>query len=130
MSEPTWKRLVEDIKEQRLSERYLDRVANRVDVARAGEGSLEREVISEMARTLGRVTRRLTDALERLDRVGRAIDAAPDADARARLVAEFNKRRAEAAKARWELLVQREALGFRRHEDIDACYPIPPRRRG
>jgi len=129
MSEPTWKRLLEEIKEQCVSERYADRVASRVEAARGGEGSLEREVISEMAKTLGRVTRRLTDALERLAKTGRAVDAAADADARAKLVAEFNRRRAEAVKARWELLVQREALGFRRHEDIDACYPVPPRRR-
>jgi hypothetical protein len=129
MSEATWKRIVEDLKEQRLEQRHLDRLASRVDLARGGDGGLEREIIAEMARTLGRVTRRLTDALDRLREVGREIDSAADAATRAGLVAEFNERRAEAARARWELLVQREALGFRRHEDIDACYPLPPCRR-
>ena len=129
MSEPTWKRILEDLKEQRLDERQLERIARRVDLARGGDGGLERELIAEMARSLGRVTRRLTDALARLDDLGRAIDAAPDPAARAALVADFNRRRAEAARARWELLVQREALGLRRHDDVDAHYPLPPPRR-
>ncbi len=40
----------------------------------------------------------------------------------------FEQARARALQARWELAVQREALGLRSHEEIDARYPIPGKR--
>jgi hypothetical protein len=40
---------------------------------------------------------------------------------------EFNARRREALEARWELAIQREAVGLRRNEVVEGLYPIPPR---
>lgn len=50
--------------------------------------------------------------------------------------AELNKERAgalgmtareESERQRWNLCVQREAIGARRHEDVDRLYPIAPK---
>jgi len=45
---------------------------------------------------------------------------------RRRLVAEYRVARAEAEKYRWYLTIQREAVGLRRHDDVERLYPTPP----
>lgn len=53
----------------------------------------------------------------------RRSDAADREDA-ARV---FDARRDDALRARWELVIQREAVGIRRNDIIERLYPIPPR---
>lgn len=45
---------------------------------------------------------------------------------RRRLLAESAEARRQAEQWRWYLCVQREAIGLRRHDDVDATFPIPP----
>ncbi len=102
-----------------------------------GIESVEGEIRREKAESLGRTGERLGQALdevralrERLialieDRVeGAKVDPAVAAEIQAGL-----KRHTElcalARDTRYQLIVQREAIGFRRHEDVDRQYPIP-----
>ena len=121
------KRLVAGLKERGYESVYLDRLRQRLDVEAAHE-VLEQEVVAEMAAALGRSAAKVDLALLRLEMAGRDVDAAADAD-RATAVARFNALRAEALRARHELAIHREAVGFRRNQDLDAFYPIPRPRR-
>jgi hypothetical protein len=94
-------------------------------------------MLGEMAGTLGRAGERIERALADVEVLGDEVDALTEAhriDGPARellhdKIVSFNLA-VERAEARvWELIVQREALGMRRHETIPRVYPIPPRRR-
>ena len=89
--------------------------------------SLEKEIIREMAASLGRAEDKINAALLRLDLAGRALAAALDPTARRRCAVAFNVEREHALTARWELMIQREAIGLHRNELLDRLYPIPPR---
>ena len=67
-------------------------------------------------------------ALEVVATLGRRLDVTRDAEARARLLGEYEDARARALHARLALLIQREAIGLRQHRSVDATYPAPPRR--
>ena len=100
---------------------------------------IEREILQEKAEALGRVGERLADLLVRLHTLGRRIDGLEAAlaggggglEGRARLgdeVERFNRLRETAVRLAHDLVIQREAVGFRRHALILETYPIPPRR--
>jgi hypothetical protein len=98
---------------------------------------LDREMLGEMAATLGRAGEKVEGALSRVEELGREADAlavaarAGSADAssvRQKLEA-FNAAIDRAETCIWELVVLREALGIRRHETIPRVYPVPRRRR-
>lgn len=100
---------------------------------------VEREILQEKAEALGRVGERLADLLVRLRDLGRRIDEFEAAlaggggglDEYTRLgddVERFNRLREMAVRLAHDLVVQREAVGFRRHALILETYPIPPRR--
>lgn len=127
MSEPAWKKLVEQLKSDGFKSPYLDRLRERLPAH--GQMDLAREILQEMASALGRAEDKVNLALLELDVQGRALDAlSPGAPTRAAKVAAFNEKRSAAAKALWELRVHREALGFRRNDGLAELYPIPPRR--
>lgn len=117
---------------------YLSRLQQRARALRidSGFGAVEREVLAEMAAALGRSESHVTGALERLSDLGARIDAleltasTPARDAKlSEAIAEFNAVRELAKRRRWELVVHREALGFRAMDDlVERTYPIPPRR--
>lgn len=86
---------------------------------------VEVEILKEKASALGRVGERLDGSLARLaDLAARIAEAGPDA--RAALVDEYRAERARARELRYYLVVQREAMGLRRHADVDRAYPLPP----
>ena len=122
------KRLVAGLKERGYESVYLDRLQQRLDVEAAHE-VLEQEIVAEMAAALGRSAAKVDLALLQLELAAQAIDAASDADERAGLVARFNALRAEALRARHELAIHREAVGFRRNHELERLYPIPSPRR-
>jgi uncharacterized protein DUF6665 len=72
---------------------------------------LEGEILAEKASALGRIARHLERCIAALER-----EPSPE---RRRLL------RAEAKRYYWYLVVQREALGFRNHRDLELFYPIP-----
>jgi hypothetical protein len=73
---------------------------------------LDGEILAEKAAALGRIVGKLENLLTAL--------ATETSVARHRLL------RAEAKKYYWYLVVQREALGFRNHRELERYYPIPP----
>ncbi|MDI1483831.1 hypothetical protein [Polyangium sp. y55x31] len=134
MSEPAWKKLVEQLKRKGHESPYLDRLRDRLPT-HLGGSDLAAEILREMASSLGRSEDKVNAALLELEVLGLAIDELVAAGAernqveiRAR-VAAFNEGRTRAEQALWELRVHREALGFVRNEDLPSLYPIPPRRR-
>jgi hypothetical protein len=59
----------------------------------------------------------------------RIESTALQADERSVLVTRFNEERKLAEQRLLDLMIQREALGLRRHSDLLQRYPIPPRLR-
>ena len=93
-----------------------------------GEGlrRVEREIAGEKAATLGRAGERLEQALGAAHRAATRLLAAADDAERERLAEEYVSARAQAQQARMVLLIQREALGLRRHTTVDQQFPEPP----
>jgi hypothetical protein len=121
-----WKTLVRELTDAGYESPYLDRLRQRVDVAQA-QDSLEKEILREMAAALGRAEDKLNAALLRLEIAGRTLASARDAVERGAGARAFNARREEALTARWELVIQREAIGLHRNDVIEALYPVPAR---
>lgn len=131
MAEPTWKKLVEQLKDQRYQSPYLDRLQQRLPAS--GPADLAGEILREMASALRRAEDKINAALLELELQGKALDELAlrgdeDPRERAARVAAFNRQREVAAQAVWELRVHREALGFLRNDDLATLYPIPPKR--
>jgi hypothetical protein len=133
MSEPTWKKLVEQLRDKGHKSPYLDRLRERLPSY--GGCDLAAEILREMAGALGRSEDKINAALLELEVMGQSIDAlVAEGGERHRVeiheqVRAFNEGRERAEKALWELRVHREALGFLRNDDLATHYPIPPRRR-
>ncbi len=125
MPDAPWKSLVRDLTASGRESPYLDRLRSRVDVEQAHQ-SLEQELIQEMAAALGRAEDKVNAALLRLELAAEAVAAAGDHAERRACAAAFNARRLDALRARWELLIHREAIGFRRNDVLESLYPIPP----
>jgi hypothetical protein len=131
--------LIESLSDSGLESPYLDRLRARVrgrsdNQALAG---LQQEILGEMAAALGRAETHVDEALLRCEVVGRRIDElerrrstgeAVEGEL-SKAIDEFNAEREVAGRRLWELLVQREALGIRRHAMLERLYPIPPARR-
>src|SRR2546426_9819227 len=88
---------------------------------------IQAEVAQEKAAALGRAGERLEAALEVVATLGRRLDVTRDAQARARLLGEYEDARARAPQARLALLIPREAVGLPPHRSGHATYPAPPR---
>jgi hypothetical protein len=93
-----------------------------------GEGHrrIEKEIAGEKAAALGRAGERLELALHATGEAAARLLAARDGDERARLSEEYTAARRRALDARLALLIQREALGLRRHVTVDQQFPEPP----
>ena len=89
-----------------------------------GFEQLESEILAEQAAALGRIGRRLeADIAELLEL--RAEIRRPGAPVPA-LQERYRGLLREARRQLWVLMVQREALGFRRNDELAAIYRIPP----
>jgi hypothetical protein len=87
---------------------------------------IEQELTGEKAAALGRAGDRLEAALaEAQAAAAHLLDAANEAE-RARLAEAYQAVRRRALEARLALLIQREALGLRRHATVDQQFPEPP----
>lgn len=76
---------------------------------------------NEQAASLDRVGRRLRDSIALME-VHAARFAAHGSEASRR---SFALAREDASQARWEMVVQREAMGLTDHSVVDRAYPIP-----
>ena len=94
--------------------------------ARVSEGhkQLLRELHEERADALRRISRTLEALITELHASAERVRIATGKD-REREVAVWRDLRARAVKYRWYLEVQREAVGFRRHEVLDEFYRLP-----
>lgn len=90
--------------------------------------SLEREIASEIAYSLGRAAEKLEAALSQAMSTLAELEAAhPTTESRPALINRYHEERSIAERRLRDLLIQREALGFRRHTELHQRYPIPPR---
>lgn len=83
------------------------------------------EILAEKAASLGRAGERLELALSALNGLAADVAAAPDPKARERLSGEYARALARVREARLALVIQREAIGLRRHAVVDERFPEP-----
>jgi hypothetical protein len=95
--------------------------------AQAGLAAIEREIAGEIAHSLGKAGRLLAEAIAQASATREQIEAgAPAAAERAALVERFERERTLAERRLRDLLIQREALGWRNHSEVKRDYVIPP----
>jgi hypothetical protein len=88
--------------------------------------ALEQEIASEIAYSLGKAGSKLESALHQARSTLSALRAAlPNTHERQQLTARFQEERTLAQRRLRDLMIQREALGFRRHNDLLQLFPIP-----
>jgi hypothetical protein len=99
-----------------------------MDDSHAAEGlaRIGREIQAEKAAALARIAGTLEDLIAQLGRVGREAMEADRAQDRQQARALHSELREKALRYRWYLEVQREAVGFTRHDALDQMYPVPP----
>jgi hypothetical protein len=129
---PHWKELLEQLRSQGHQSSYLDRLQARVGGLSRGHRALEMEILQEMASSLGRSEDKVNFALLQLELCEREITALekdnPQSPRLPELIERFNQLRQAALDARRDLMIHREAVGFRRNDGMHQLYPIPPRR--
>ena len=125
-----WKKLAADLAELGVESVYLTRLRSVVDPEQSLQ-SLENEIAGEIARALGRTEERLLVAMAELE-LRQALfhrahaNGAAQAEL-AQLADAFNAQRKEAEARLRDLVIHREAAGFRRNKQLYELYPIPPR---
>ncbi len=87
---------------------------------------IEKEIAGEKAAALGRAGERLEQALQETREAADRLLAARDAAEHERRSEDYTIARRRALDARLALLIQREALGLRRHVTVDQQFPEPP----
>jgi hypothetical protein len=99
-----------------------------MDDSRAAEGlaRIGREIQAEKAAALARIAGTLEDLIAQLGRVGREAIEADRPQDREQARALHSELREKVLRYRWYLEVQREAVGFTRHDALDHMYPVPP----
>jgi oligoendopeptidase F len=123
MSEPPWKRLVEELKDEGYESIYLDRLRANLDVEQQ-HGILEKEIVQEMAYALGKSAAKVDHALLELELLENEIERCESEEQRASLERAIRSKRHEALQRRRDLLIHREALGIRRNDILERLYPI------
>jgi len=93
----------------------------------------ELDIMKEKAEALGRVGERLDESLQRLKILEQRITMFEREGEGTRemnsLIREFNQVRQRARQYLHYLIIQREAIGFRRHASVTRMYQIPPQKR-
>jgi hypothetical protein len=124
------KRLAADLVAQGIESQYLNRVLARVSPDEQMD-TLQAEIAREIAQSLGRSEDRVNVALAELElhraRYERAVREGAPASERQGYANAFNAQRLVAQSKLRELLIHREAIGFRRNQVLNDLYPIPPK---
>jgi hypothetical protein len=124
------KKLASDLIAQGVDSQYLARIQARVD-AEERMDSLQAEIAHEIAQALGRTEDKVNVALAELE-LQRAyydravLEDAPASELQQRVNA-YNAQRTLAQARLRELLIHREAAGFRRNQILNDLFPIPPK---
>ncbi len=90
------------------------------------DAAMTNELNRERANGLGRTGRLIEDAIAACDTLRQQLATCPADHTRAGLLSEYAEHRKTAIEQRWYLEVQREAMGLRKHTDLDTFFPIPP----
>lgn len=89
-------------------------------------GAVQREIAEEIAHSLGKAGRKVqrqTELVRAL--VARATSEPLSRDEQEQLRREYQRQRLLAERHLRDLLIQREALGLRRHEEVRRIYLLP-----
>jgi hypothetical protein len=127
-----FKQLAEALAAHGVQSPYLARIETRIAQQQRLE-LLQTELNQDLAGALGQTDLRVNFALAELElrkaRYERALrDGVPERE-RSALASAFNQQRLAAEKCLRELLIQREAVGFRRNQVLEELYPIAPKLR-
>jgi hypothetical protein len=124
------KRLAAELVAQGIESKYLGRVLARVSPDDQLE-TLQAELAREIAQALGRSEDKVNVALAELElqraRYERAVRENASASERQGYAQAFNAQRVVAQAKLRDLLIHREAIGFRRNQVLNELYPIPPK---
>jgi hypothetical protein len=127
---PSVKRLAAELVAQGIESKYMERVLARVAPDEQME-TLQAEIAREVAQALGRSEDRVNVALAELElhraRYERAVRENAPATERQGYAQAFNAQRVVAQAKLRDLLIHREAIGFRRNQMLYELYPIPPK---
>jgi len=128
--ESRFKKLAAELAAHGVQSQYVARIEARLSLEARLEG-MAVEHRQEMAGALGKSDMRVNMALAELElcraRYDRAVLQRAPAEWLAVLVEAFNKQRLEAERRLRELLIHREAVGFRRNQILNELYPIDPK---
>lgn len=89
------------------------------------DSAMTAELNRERASGLGRTGRLLEEALAACEALGQRLAAEPKGPRRSELLSDYAAQLKQAHEQRWYLEVQREAMGLRRHTDLDTFFPLP-----
>ena len=124
--EAPWKKLAADLAEYGVQSEYLERVRRRVDSEQELD-TLQKEIAGEIARALGRTEEHLDLAMAELElcaaKLARLRASGASATELSEAVDAFNRQRSVAEKRLRDLVIHREAAGFRRNQIV---YDLPP----
>ena len=127
-----WKKLAADLAEQGVESVYMERIRRRVDAEQELK-QLEHELAGEIARALGKTEDALNLALAELElleaRFAQLAQSGASVLALEQAAQAFNTQRALAERRLRDLVIHREAAGFRRNQVLYELFPIPPRKR-
>ncbi len=106
---------------------------------KVGFEAVEAEIQREKAEALGRTGDRLEWTFQQLERLRQEImrlalsslgpvrnNGETAGAGFGEKLAQYARLREQAKQLRYCLIVQREAVGLRRHDDVDRLYPMPP----
>ena len=98
--------------------------------------SIEKEILQEIAEALGNAGLRVEEVLDKLDELDRMIEEQLKKKHREgegkelqEMIDRYNELREVAISRFRNLLIHREAVGFRKHDQMAAKYPIPPKKK-
>ena len=86
----------------------------------------EAELNKERAGALGMTATKLEGLLEKCKTLAVELQSATGA-LRELLLRDYREAREESEKQRWNLCVQREAMGLRQHQDVERYWPTAPK---
>lgn len=92
----------------------------------AVDAALTAEINREKASGLGRTGRLIEEAIAACAQLRKTLEGLPAGPRRQSLLKEYAAQRKVVLEQRWYLEVQREAMGLRKHQDLDTYFPIPP----
>jgi hypothetical protein len=118
-----------------------------LNVKKTTEDVLQEELLKERAEVLRRAGERLSEAIEKVNQIGQAIENLKGSlkggdmyrisgingeiiDEINREIKSYNAAREHAKLRYYYMIVTREALGMRRHKWVDEVYKIPPKKKG